>query len=784
MKRNILQQTFITTFAKIQVCVLTCAVMFLMSSCSSTRKLPDGEQLYTGAKIKIEEKDYPVAKKKLLKDELEAITTPKPNSSLLGIRYKLFFYNMIDTVKRQKGLKYYIKYKMGEPPVLFSQVSISANRDILNNRMENRGYFNAKTDVDTSGGKKTVHITYTAKPGPQYMIRSVQFLVDSSTLGKAIKKTQINTVLKEGNSFDLDVIKAERNRIDYTLKERGFYYFKPDDLIIKVDSTVERHKVDLYLTPKKDISEKSGRVYDINNITIYSNYSLTNDSLYELPGEKYKDYFIVDPDHLYKPSIFDRTMFFNKGDVYNRTDHNLSISRLVNLGIFRFVKNQFVEADDNPALMNVNYYLTPMAKRSIYLEVRAKRNDADFTGSDITLNWSNRNTFRGAELLMISLYGGFELQAKGNEGLNNRNYYKAGAESTLSFPRFIVPFKWESTSAYLPRTKITTGYDYLYRTKSYVLNSVRLSAGYAWKESIRKEHELKVIDMNYVQPLNVTELYKSLAETDPTLNKAIEKQFILGSTYKYKYTTTMLSGRKYTMYLQGGVDLSGNIPGLISGASIREGKPKELFGGVYSQYVKFEADYRPYIKITEGLKLANRITAGYGYAYGNSVNLPFIKQFIIGGSNSVRAFPARLIGPGTYYAPNDPRSNNSFTADQGGDIKLELNSELRFKLYKIIDGAVFVDAGNIWLLNQSINADEYKEGALFSKKFANELAVGTGFGLRFDLNFLILRIDLATPLKKPWYPEGKRWVLNEFNLKSATWRRENVNFLIAVGYPF
>lgn len=311
-----------------------------------------------------------------------------------------------------------------------------------------------------------------------------------------------------------------------------------------------------------------------------------------------------------------------------------------------------------------------------------------------------------------------------------------------------------------------------------------MSAGYFWKESIRKDHELKVIDVNYVQPINVTDLYTSLAEADPTLNRAIEKQFTLGTVYRFNYTTTMLAQRFYTMYFQGTADISGNIPGLIRGANVKEGREIRLFGGAYSQYVKVEGDYRAYLRLSEGVKLANRITAGYGLAYGNSVNLPFVKQFIIGGSNSVRAFQARSIGPGTYYAPDDPRTTNNFTADQGGDIKLELNSELRAKLYRIVYGALFVDAGNIWLLNQSLDPEQDKPGALFTKDFANQLAVGTGIGLRFDLNFLVLRTDLAFPLRKPWYPEGSRWVLHEFAMGDRNWRKENLNFLIAVGYPF
>ena len=234
----------------------------------------------------------------------------------------------------------------------------------------------------------------------------------------------------------------------------------------------------------------------------------------------------------------------------------------------------------------------------------------------------------------------------------------------------------------------------------------------------------------------------------------------------------------------GGIDLSGNILGLATGANIKEDKVSKLFGAAFSQYVKLESDFRYYLKLGEYSKLANRVFGGFGYAYGNSLNLPFVKQFFIGGSNSIRAFRARTIGPGSYYAPDDPRTTDGFTADQSGDIKLELSSEYRQRIVGILHGAVFVDAGNIWLLNDDIDPAAVKPGSLFTKHFLKDLLVGTGVGLRFDLSFVVVRLDLAFPLRNPWRPEGEKWVFDEIDFGDPRWRKDNLVLHVAIGYPF
>jgi outer membrane translocation and assembly module TamA len=298
-----------------------------------------------------------------------------------------------------------------------------------------------------------------------------------------------------------------------------------------------------------------------------------------------------------------------------------------------------------------------------------------------------------------------------------------------------------------------------------------------WKENIRKEHQLNIIDVTYVSPNHVTPEYLEDIKTDPALGKVIEKQLIFGPTYNYTYTNTMQKRRKNTIYFNGELDLAGNLTGLLTRADYPN-KVKTIFDVPFSQYVKIRSDFRHYLKLGKESELASRLIVGAGFAYGNSNTLPASKQFVVGGTNSIRAFRARTLGPGSYVIP--PETNDNYTPDQSADLKLEFNTEYRAKLFSIVRGAVFLDAGNIWLLH----ADPNKAGAEISKDFMKEIAIGAGAGLRFDLSFLVLRTDLAIPLRNPALPDGQRWVIDDIDFGSSSWRKDNLILNIAIGYPF
>ncbi len=743
------------------------------AACSGTQKLPEGELLYVGGKVTVKDTNMSRKERKALQSKLKEIIRPIPNKKFLGLRPKLFFYNLAGEVKKEKGFRHWLKYTVGEAPVLFSKVDIEYNRSLLQNFSENNGYFNTRTSADSTRHGKKATAEYIVTPGKQYKIKSIQFPTDSSAVGSAVRQTQQRSVLKVGEGYNLEVIKAERVRIDARLKEKGFYYFNADYLKIQVDSTVGKYDVDLILKVKDEAPIAAKTVYKINKIVIYPNYSTNNDTLKTF--EKYNDFTIIGNDNLFKPRIFDRTLYFKKGDLYNRTDHNLSLNRLVNLGTFKFVKNQFRVSDTIGNYLDAYYYLTPLPQKSIRVEILAKTNSANYTGTELKINWSNRNTFHGAELLSISAFGGFEVQLGGKN--NGFNVYRVGGETSLVWPRFIAPFKLKSSSGFVPRTNTTLGYEFQNRQKLYSLQTFKASFGYAWKENLRKEHLLNITEITFASPENVTDLYKEQVALNPSLKNVIEKQLIFGPTYTYTYTNEVNQRKKNTFYYKGGIDLSGTIAGLITGADIHKKDPVEILGIPFSQFVKVQSEFKHTYRFSKNSLLKSRIIAGAAFAYGNSDKIPFSKQFFIGGTNSLRAFRSRALGPGTYDGSNEI---SQFVPDQSGDVKLEFNTEYRTNIYRFINGALFMDAGNIWLLNK----DENKPGSQFSKDFLNEIAVGVGAGLRFDFNFLVLRTDLAFPIRKPYLPNGHRWVIDQINMANGPWRSNNLIFNLAIGYPF
>lgn len=750
---------------------------FFMAACSTTRHLPEGDKLYTGASISVSGAST-VREKKVLQEDLEGLSRPKPNSKFLGIRFKLLLYNLFRN-KKENSFFGKIRDKNGEPPVLLSQVDLDHNRLVLQNHVENKGYFRAKVTGDTVVRRKKAHAKYQVEAGPQYKIATVHFPDDSSDLVVAIRQSMDKTLLLPGKPFDIDVIKGERNRIDADLKEKGFYFFSPDFILLKTDTTNGNHLVDMYVTIKPDIPVEARKIYRIKNVLIYAGYSLNMAQVdtSRTEGEYYKGYYIIDRRKRYKPSLFEEMMKFKPGDVYNRTDHNFTLSRLGNLDLFKFVKNRFaINYESDTAYLDAYYYLTPLPKKTLGAEITTITRSNNLNGSLISVKWKNRNTFRKGEQLSISAYTGSDVQFSG--ALRGYNAVRYGAEMNFAIPRFIVPFKKiRNRSGYVPRTNLQLGYDMLSRTNLYTLNSFRFGYGYLWKESIQKQHELYPISINYVQPRNVTDAYHNLILQDTLLAQAIRKQFILGSTYQYNYNQ-LANGIQpdNAYYFNGLIDLSGNIAGLVSGANVKAGKEVTISGVPFAQYVKFELDGRYYRKLGLHSTWANRAIVGIGIPYGNSTQLPFIKQFFIGGNNSLRGFRSRSVGPGTYKFV----SPLNFLPDETGDIKLELNTELRFRLSGPLYGALFIDAGNIWLMNDSIYT--HKPGGQFTSKFLNQLAVDAGAGIRFDITLFVIRFDVGFPLRKPW--EQNPWVINQIRLLDGLWRRENIIYNLGIGYPF
>lgn len=766
----------------------------VLAACSTTKTVPEGERLFTGSTIKWDGKKP--KDKGTLNSGMESRLRPKPNKRTLGIPFKLLIYNLgKDPGTKTKGLNYLLRKKWGEAPVLLSQVKLGTNNLILEQYLEDNGYFQAdvRNKVNLKGSKKA-SVTYTAMPGTRYTIDSAVFEIDTGTMARLIHEQDRRSLLKHGDNFSLDKIKDERDRIHSILKEQGYYYFTPDYILTQIDST-HQGKVNLYMRIKPQTPATALRQYTMRNVTLYTDYSLdedtartnrrASDSIRAVraarradstrPQRKRPGFIIVDRDSLFKSIVFERSVFLQRDSLYRLSNHNITLQRLVNLGVFKFVRGQFRAARDT-GYLNASFYLTPYPKRSLQLDLSGFSKSSNFVGSQLNISAKNRNWLRGANLLEIKLGGGFETQVGGGTTQLNTSGYSVTGDVSVTIPRFVTPIRGINLrTPYVPRTKFSIGYELLSRPATYNLNAFYFQYGYLWKKTKFLEHQLNPVAITYVLPSKLSPEFIKQQQQDLALQQSVSKQFLLGGNYTLTFNN--LSEKRYhTFYASFNTDISGNIAGLIIP---KQDSQRLIFNNPFSQYLRFTLEGRHYWKLSDNLTWVNRALAGYGLAYGNFSTLPFVKQYFIGGSNSIRAFRARTLGPGSYRDPGLDTAR--LLANQAGDIKLEFNTELRFKPANRIELAAFLDGGNIWLKESLPGKEEgqFKLGNMFK-----QTALGTGAGLRIDASILIIRFDVAFPLRKPWLPENQRWVGNQIRFGDPDWRKENLILNIAIGYPF
>jgi len=815
----------INTLAIFVICIL-------LGSCSVRKYVPAGQSLYVGNTVKVTPDSLTKPKVGELETSLEGIIKPPPNKTLFGFPWKVWFYYWIGEPKDEGGLRSWFRKKLGQPPVFANQRIVDINATNMVGFMDNEGYYksSAKGKLKHNEKKRTAIAEYEAYVMPRYFINEINFVVpDSTQFNKDFVRTKKDSYLRKGDPIRLDVVTSERSRIEQLLKGKGYYYFNPDYLIMRVDSTIGKQdstlapqQVNLYLEVKKETAQTALKQYYINNIFVNTgtNEDKSADSATN-KGPARRGLTINDPGKLYKRRIFYDAIAFRKGNLYTNTQQDLSVTRLVNFQNFKFVKNSFelVPRSDS-AMLNVYYNLAPLKKKSLQTVLSASTKSNNLGGSELRVNLKNRNFLRGGEIFTLSPYFGFDVQLGGNRvenpGRVGNEYVRYGAIASLSFPRFVIPFIKirPERSQVLPKTVMALTYENRIQRGFYTTRSIRFDYSYVWSKNARLEHNLTPIALNFIEPRNVDPLKYEEIIFNPNLSPLearryidlIEtKYFIMGSNYSVSYRPTPRPFSKNQFVMLGGIDYGGNLLSLLGKRPKSDTMPnpaKELFGVPILQFVKLDGDIRYYRTINSKIKWANRLLAGVGIPFGNSrtMQMPQFKQYFGGGSTGLRAFRARALGPGAYN--QDTSSIRLFGYQAFGDIRLEANSEVRMKFTDIIGGAVFVDAGNIWSYRGDAS-EGYGPESVFKKNFLNQVAVGGGIGLRLDFSFLVFRLDLATPFRKPWYtvtpvdsdpntpfdPDApvkykNPWVFKEINFGSRAWRKENLVLNIAVGLPF
>jgi outer membrane protein insertion porin family len=751
--------------------------LLFVTSCQIQKHLPKGTFLYAGAKVTVEKVSDFDGKPKPIANALEGIVAPRKNKMLFGFPYTVAIWYAIGEPKKKSGLRYWLRNQFGDAPVLSTRVDIKANESNLQAYLENKGYFKSIVigKTDTQGYKlKAVFVAKVTRP---YVFDTIKWVLDSSELSHHILRIKRRgSYVKRGAQFDIGSIQAERNRIDMALKERGFYFFNPDFIKAYLDTNNNEHKIKVFMTIKKETPENARYPQLIGAVIIFPNYSL----IYPPPDTSRKNLFVFDGYLIgdtvkdYSPKTLVSPLTYRVGSLYNLNEHNNTLNRYINMGQFKFVKSRYESTSDSFASkrMNVYYYLTPLKKRNFNAELAAFTKSNSFYGGQVNINWKNRNLFKGAEQLNVKMYGAIETSSV--DTLRANNNFRVGSEISLTVPRFVTPFRLKESKYSLPMTKFIIGYEWVRRQQLYTKNYIRTQYELNWKENAKIEHTLTPISITYNNATEFSPEYLAKINKYAVLSYAVLPEIIAGASYNFSFSTNN-PREKNIFFFNGNIDLVGNIAGLVT--QPQYAFSKKIAGAYFAQYIKSDIELRYTRKISTNVYWSNRFNIGIGLPYGNSSYLPFSRQFVIGGSNSLRGFVPRQLGPGRVLTT--PEQQISYPVI-GGDYKLEIQTELRFPLFSKFRGALFVDAGNIWTKNNLIFGEE----ARLSSQFLSDLAVDGGIGIRYDIDVLIIRLDLGIPLRKPWMPRGSEWVFDQIKFGDGDWRQHNMVLNIGVGYPF
>jgi len=734
--------------------------------------------------------------------DLTLLSRPIPNRKILFfMRPNLALYHYGTKHNKKKGFRAWVKKRFGEAPALYDTSRLYNSTKKMEKYLKDNGYFGSKVHYITNFKRDSTlaDVVYHVQSNGQYKLKEIEFPTSETGVGKVVQSSLSESKLTLERPYHLSDIVEERNRITYDIRNNGYYDFNKNYVFFEVDSTLS----DLNTKIKVNIVEPSDTTthvpYTFNDIFVFPNFAL-NDMVPESENDtlSYRYFTFLNSKQNIKPKAIDKNTILKKGVLFAQKSHDFTINRLMSLGIFKFVNVKYVPFVDSltgKRYLDSYLYLTPSIWRQFGadFEVSHKNGAGEFLGISGKFSYTNRNTFGGAEKMELSLTGGLETQLKTGNGLIN--IIDLNPALDLTFPWFMTPFKIKRSSQYyIPYTRLNINYNLQKRLDFYDYNAANITFGYKWQDSPKTWHELNPVALSLVDLSNTQPAFDSLLLTNPRLKTSFDDILVMGLNYTHTFSDPDYKGSGNSLFHRFTGDISGNLFGLLSNLlSPNSSRPYEFFNVPVTQYARVDADIRYFKNFSSGSVLGTRFSGGIGIPYGNSEVLPYIKQFFIGGTNSIRAYRFRTLGPGSYFNDGIETGSAGFF-DQAGDIKLELNLEYRFDLYSFFEGAFFVDMGNIWLLDydanrpggwiKDSNPDNPLEGQFKVGKILDEIAIGAGFGLRLDFDFFLIRCDFATPIRSPFLPKGDRWTIKDIRPLSGLWRKDNLRLNLAIGYPF
>lgn len=768
------------TSSRLMLMPVLVAVVSIFAACSTTSRLPEGEILYTG--IKGVKYDMPKGESLAegVSSQVSAAVYVKPNNMLpmSGGYFRtpfpvgLWVWNHWNDPG--KGFKHWLYDLLVSEPVLISDVRPEVRTHMIDQILDNNGYFRgtATFELAQKRNKRKASILYRVTPGPVYDIDSIELLPDTCHLYHTIDSiARRSTYLQKGTRYCTDSLSAERIRITNAVRNRGYYFFKPEFIEYLADSLINPGHIAVRMTVASNVEPSALWQYRTGKVTtrIYrAAGGGTPDTINTNRGEL----IIMEPARL-RRNLIPECVTFRKGRVFSVRDMNRTQTYLARLGIFNGIDIQAypdsVAERNGEHLLDVDIACTFDKPLEVSFELNVSSKSNSYIGPGMNVGITNRNLFGGGELLNVALNGTYEWQTGHESNRSVFNSYEIGLTGTLSFPRLLAPHFIPRSRRTVNWTKITLNGDLLNRPHYFKMAQFNVSFSYDWRATRHVNTSFTLFKLTYNKLLNTTPVFDSIMDANQAIALSFRDQFVPQMQFSYVYDRKI--DRNNTINWQFMVQQAGNIFWGVYELCGHHGE-KYLFGTPFSQFVKGQTQVVFGCRVKGPTWMWSRVAVGAAHAYGNATQVPYSEQFYCGGANSVRAFTVRSIGPGSYRTP-DSQVNGYF--DQSGTFKFEANVEYRFPLVGPLHGALFLDSGNVWLLK---NDPARPGGELRGSSFFRDLATGTGFGLRFDMGMMVLRCDVGIGIHAP-YNTGKS---GYYNMTGSFWRRGALH--LAIGYPF
>jgi len=799
-------------------------LVLLLSACSTTRLIPEDDQLFVGL-TKISYEDYaPGQHANETREEVEAALATAPNGAFFGSSYYrspfpvgLWIWNY--TNGSTSAFKRWLGKSFGQAPVLMSQVNPSLRASVAKSVLRNNGYMHGDvsfTEVPQRNAKK-MKIGYVVRMDTLFSVDSIAYVNFPGGMQHLIDSTQASATIDSGVPFSVANLDAERTRLSRLFRNNGYYYFQPGYASYLADTLQRPCHAQLRLQLADSLAADVLKPWYIGHRTVVMRRSFRDVPTDTLKHHRSLTVVYSGKRPPLRPQVIRRNITLRSRRAYSYDKYSESVQKMNASGVFSSTDFQFIPRQGTDTLdLNVNCILDK--PYDFYIETNFINRTIGRYGPELKVGLTRRNAFRGAEKLDVNLHGSYEWQRGG--GGETMNSYQYGADAAIEFPRIITPFNLKDDDKprmkngervrrrrfyAAPWTIAKVSTDIVRRPSYYKMHIVTGEWTYRWQPAYSHRHEFSPLTMKYQYFNSRTEKFNSLLDESPYLSLSMSDYFIPKMHYAYDYVSP--AERRNTLHWMTTIEEAGNLSSLYFVAKGRgwNEKEKKMFKNPYSQFVKVETSLTKTWQTDLHSQVVGHVTAGYLHNLGNSSVTPFSESFYVGGANSIRAFPVRSIGPGGMPVLTDSREGNrSFSyVLRNGNVKFQANLEYRTRLFGNLHGAVFLDAGNVWNTDvgqysidvKDVDQSLYEEspelvelvvawwnnsmdqGKLRPSRILRQMATGTGIGLRYDLDFLIIRVDWGFGLHLP-YDTGKSGYLNIRRFSDM----HTLHF--AIGYPF